>query len=296
MPIEVRNLTHIYSPGTPVEVVALDGVSLRIEDGEFVAVIGPTGSGKSTLVQHLNGLLRPNAGSVIVDGIDLWARGTSLREIRRKVGLIFQYPEHQVFEETVYQDIAFGPRNLGLNATDVDRQVREAARLVGLDEATLERSPFELSGGQMRRVAIAGVLAMGHGAIILDEPTAGLDPHGRDEILGHIKRLHAERGTTIVLVSHNMEDVARLASRILVMNRGRIVLDGTPREVFGRGDLLHEIGLAPPEVTDLMRSLTARGKAVRMDVLTVEEAAREIAGLLRGRRVSQEGGGKCSGE
>ncbi|MGE5484369.1 MAG: energy-coupling factor transporter ATPase [Ignavibacteriales bacterium] len=296
MPIEVRNLTHIYSPGTPVEVVALDGISLRIEDGEFVAVIGPTGSGKSTLVQHLNGLLKPHSGSVIVDGVDLWARGTSLREIRRKVGLIFQYPEHQIFEETVYQDIAFGPRNLGMSAADVDRQVREAARLVGLDEAILNRSPFELSGGQMRRVAIAGVLAMGHGAIVLDEPTAGLDPHGRDEILGHIKRLHAERGTTIVLVSHNMEDVARLASRILVMNRGKVVLDGSPREVFGRADLLHEIGLAPPEVTDLMRNLRAKGKAVRMDVLTVEEAALEIIGLIRSPRASREGSEKCSGE
>jgi len=259
-----------------------------------VAVIGPTGSGKSTLVQHFNGLLKPNRGTVTVDGVDLWARGTSLRSIRRKVGLIFQYPEHQIFEETVYKDIAFGPRNLGMNEAEVDRHVREAARLVGLGESILERSPFELSGGQMRRVAIAGVLAMGHGAIILDEPTAGLDPRGRDEILEHIRRLHAERGTTIVLVSHNMEDVARLASRILVMNRGKVVLDGTPREVFGRADVLHEIGLAPPEVTDLMRSLIAKGKSVRPDALTVEEAVREILGLIRGPDGVGEGGSKCS--
>lgn len=297
MPIEVRDLYHVYAAGTPVEVVALDGVNLSIEDGEFLAVIGPTGSGKSTLVQHLNGLLKPQRGTVVVDGMSLWARGTSLKEIRRRVGLIFQYPEHQIFEETVYEDIAFGPRNLGMSPEEADQRVREAARLVGLDESILERSPFELSGGQMRRVAIAGVLAMGHGTIILDEPTAGLDPRGRDEILGHIKRLHAERGTTVVLVSHNMEDVARLASRIVVMNRGRIVLDGTPREVFGRADILSEIGLAPPEMTDLMKKLRARGASVRMDVLTVEEATTEILNLLRGDGGwKPEEGGTCSGE
>ncbi|MCR4398504.1 MAG: energy-coupling factor transporter ATPase [Firmicutes bacterium] len=281
MPIEVRGLTYTYAAGTPVQVIALDGVSLRIDDGEFLGIIGPTGSGKSTLVQHLNGLLKPQEGAVLVDGVDIWGRGTSLKDVRRRVGLIFQYPEHQIFEETVYEDVAFGPRNLGMPASEVDRRVREAIKLVGLDEGILTRSPFELSGGQMRRVAIAGVLAMGHPTIVLDEPTAGLDPRGRDEILGHIRRLHSERGTTIILVSHNMEDVARLATRIVVMNKGKIVLDGTPREIFGKADVLHRIGLAPPEVTELMRRLRLRGKDVRMDVLTVDEAREEIVRLVR---------------
>lgn len=280
----MRGLCHVYSPGTPVEVVALEDVHLRIDDGEFVAVIGPTGSGKSTLVQHFNGLLRPTRGTVLVDGKDLWSRGVNLKDIRRRVGLIFQYPEHQLFEETVFEDVAFGPKSMGLPDTEVTERVREALGLVGLDESILQRSPFELSGGQMRRVAIAGVLAMRQGTIILDEPTAGLDPGGRDEILGHIKRLHEERGTTVVLVSHNMEDVARLAGRIVVMNRGRVVLDGTPREVFSRADTLHGIGLAPPEMSDLVRKLKRRGLDVRPDVLTVEEAKAEILRIIRERR------------
>lgn len=281
MPININGLYHIYQVDTPLAVVALRDVNLEIKDGEFLAIIGPTGSGKSTLVQHLNGLLRPTRGTVTVDGVDLTNRRASLREVRQKVGLIFQYPEHQMFEETLYDDLAFGPRNMGLDADEIDRRVREAARLAGLDEGVLARSPFELSGGQMRRAAIAGILAMKPRYLVLDEPTAGLDPRGRDDILGHIQNLHRSRDLTVVLVSHNMEDVARLASRVVVMDRGRVVADGPTRDVFKERELLERAGLAVPQVTELMSLLAARGCPVRRDVLTVEEARREILASLK---------------
>ncbi|HHY38785.1 MAG TPA: energy-coupling factor transporter ATPase, partial [Clostridia bacterium] len=240
MSIVVEGLYHTYNPHTPLEVSALEDINLKIEDGEFIGIIGPTGSGKSTLIQHFNGLLLPTKGRVVVDGIEVGKKGTNLREIRRRVGLVFQYPEHQLFEETVYKDVAFGPKNLGLDDEEVALRVREAMRLVGLDESFLDRSPFELSGGQMRRVAMAGILAMNPGTLVLDEPTAGLDPRGRDAVLGYIKELHAKKGTTIILVSHNMGEIARLAERIYVMDRGRVVLTGSPREVFMEEDLLRE--------------------------------------------------------
>lgn len=284
MPIVVEGLRHVYSMGTPNEAIAVDGVDLVINDGDFVAIIGPTGSGKSTLIQHFNGLLKPTGGRVVVDGVDLSGRGVSLKSIRQKVGLIFQYPEHQLFEETVFADVAFGPRSIGLSEEEVRRRVEEALRLVGVDSNTHKRSPFELSGGQMRRVAIAGVLAMAPKVLILDEPTAGLDPSGRDEILAEIKSLHVEKGMSVVLVSHSMEDVARLAERVVVMHNGKVMLDGTTREVFREGFKLRSIGLELPEVTRLMWQLKAAGKRVSTDVLTIEEAHREILGLVRGRK------------
>lgn len=285
MAIRVEHLTHIYMPGTPMEAVALEDVSLEIADGEFVGLIGQTGSGKSTLVQHFNGLLKPTSGKVYVDGLDLGAKGTDLKEVRRRVGLVFQYPEHQLFEETVFADIAFGPRNMGLEGEELTRRVREAMEMVGLDyESLKDRSPFELSGGQMRRVAIAGVLAMKPKGLVLDEPTAGLDPRGRNEILQQVKELHRRFGLTVVLVSHRMEDVARLADRLLVMHQGRLVLTGTTREVFRQAEVLQEIGLGVPQVTELMRRLRGRWPKLPVDVLTVEEAEREILGYLRQKR------------
>ncbi|QUL97675.1 MAG: energy-coupling factor transporter ATPase [Candidatus Fermentithermobacillus carboniphilus] len=282
MPIEVRNLTHVYMRGTPSEVTALSDISFRIEDGEFVGLIGATGSGKSTLIQHLNGLLKPTSGTVLVDDMDIWAKGSSLKEVRRKVGLVFQFPEQQVFEETVFDDIAFGPENLGLSEDEVKRRVERARQMVGLSEEIMSRSPFELSGGQLRRVAIAGIVAMEPKVLILDEPAAGLDPRGRNEILGNVKRLH-ESGLTVILVSHNMEDVARLCQRILVLDKGRLVADGSPREVFTRGDLLRSVGLRPPDVVSLMERLRQKGWKVRTDVLTVEEAYEEIVRELNGK-------------
>lgn len=282
MAIKVSKLTHVYMAGTPFEVKALDGIDLEIKDGEFVGLIGKTGSGKSTLIQHLNGLLRPTHGTVYVDGIDIFSRGVKLREIRQKVGLLFQYPEHQLFEETVYQDVAFGPRNLGLEEDEVERRVRDALEMVGIDfESVRDRSPFELSGGQMRRVAMAGVLAMRPRVLILDEPAAGLDPRGRDEILGRIEDLHRHHGLTVILVSHSMEDIARLVQRIVVMHEGRIVMDGPTREIFLQVSTLTRVGLGVPQVTMLMHKLREMHKDVRLDVLTVEEAKREILSLLR---------------
>lgn len=282
MPIVVENLTHTYNPDSPLEARALDGVSLTVRDGEFLGLIGATGSGKSTLIQHLNGLLRPTAGRILVDGVEITATGkVGLRAVRQAVGLVFQYPEHQLFEETVRADIGFGPRNLGLTATAVESRVESALQMVGLSPEVLDRSPFELSGGQVRRVAIAGVLAMQPKVLILDEPTAGLDPRGREEILGHVRRLHDDFGLTVVLVSHSMEDVARLAERLVVMHRGRVALEGTPREVFVHAAELTAMGLGVPEVTHLMQKLAERGLPVRQDVLTVEEAREELAAYLR---------------
>lgn len=287
MSIRVENLSHIYMPGTPMESPALEGISLEIKDGEFVGLIGETGSGKSTLVQHFNGLLKPTAGKVYVDDIDIGLKGRSLKEIRRRVGLVFQYPEHQLFEETVFADIAYGPGNMGLKGDSLTRRVQEAMEMVGIDYDELkDRSPFELSGGQMRRVAMAGVLAMKPEILILDEPTAGLDPRGREEILQQIKELHQEYGLTVVLVSHSMEDVARLVERLLVMHRGRLVLSGPTRKIFAQGKELRKMGLGVPQVTELFQHLRDCFPAIRSDVLTVEEAYREISSYLQQKRGS----------
>jgi energy-coupling factor transport system ATP-binding protein len=285
MSLVLDHVTHVYLAGTPSAVLALDDVSLRVDTGELLGIIGPTGSGKSTLVQHFNGLLRPTKGKVFVDGQDLSARGVDLRSVRRRVGVIFQYPEHQLFEETVARDIGFGPRNTGVSEDEVHERVREAMEMVGLPPALVDRSPFELSGGQMRRVAIAGILAMRPDVLVLDEPTAGLDPRGREEILSHIRRLHVERGTTVIIVSHNMEDIARMTHRLVVMNAGRVVMDGPTRAIFGQTLQLRELGLGTPQITAVMERLRARGLNVPVDVLSVEEARDRILDALGRRRM-----------
>ncbi|HAI52022.1 MAG: energy-coupling factor transporter ATPase [Limnochordia bacterium] len=285
MSIRLENVSFRYLEDTPMETEALLDVTLEIADGEFVGIIGPTGSGKSTLIQHFNGLLLPSSGKVWVDGVDLTHKDTQLRQIRQKVGMVFQYPEHQLFGETVLEDVGFGPRNMGLAEEEVVERVRRALAYVGLDFAELkDQSPFELSGGQKRRVAIAGVLAMEPSVLILDEPTAGLDPKGREEILDEICTLHRERGITVILVTHSMEDVARLVDRLIVMDRGRVALDGTPVEVFRQAETLKELGLGLPQVTELMHELKAKGMAVDTDVLTVEAAEEEIVKALGGQR------------
>ncbi|MCI6038034.1 MAG: energy-coupling factor transporter ATPase [Candidatus Limiplasma sp.] len=282
MPIQVEHLTHTYMTDSPFAATALEDVSLTIEDGELVGLLGHTGSGKTTLVQHLNGLLKPTSGKVVVDGLDITEKGVSLLEVRRRVGLVFQYPEYQLFEETVAKDVAFGPKNLGLSEQEVDQRVRFALREVGLayDEIA-QRSPFELSGGQMRRVAIAGVLAMRPGTLILDEPTAGLDPAGRRSILGMIRELHAAGGLTVVMVSHNMDDISSLATRLVVMSRGRMVLTGTPREVFQHRELLSSIGLGIPQAAELTQQLIAEGYPLPADLYTPEEVAEALLKLPR---------------
>lgn len=281
MSIVIEKLNYVYMAGGPYETHALHDVSLTIEDGEFIGLIGHTGSGKSTLVQHLNGLLKPTSGRILVDGLDLADKQTDKRAVRRKVGLVFQYPENQLFEETVEKDIAFGPKNLGLDDAEISRRVREAMDRVALDYNRLkDRSVFELSGGQMRRVAIAGVLAMEPGTLVLDEPCAGLDPRGREEILGLIRRLHEQAGTTIVMVSHSMDDVASLAERVIVMNRGEVYMDGTPREVFSRGDDLRAIGLDVPQAVELAQRLRERGLHVPEGVYREEELQQAIEAIL----------------
>ena len=281
MPIVIEHLNYVYMSGGPYETHALDDVSLTIEDGEFVGLIGHTGSGKSTLVQHLNGLLLPTSGTITVDGLNIADKATDRRAIRRKVGLVFQYPENQLFEETVEKDIAFGPKNLGLDDAEIDRRVKGAMRKVALDyDALHERSVFELSGGQMRRVAIAGVLAMEPRTLVLDEPCAGLDPRGREEILGLIRDLHRDTGATIVMVSHSMDDVASLAERVIVMNHGRVAMDGTPREVFSRGAELRAIGLDVPQAVLLADKLRERGFDVPQGVYRVEEIKAVIEGIV----------------
>ncbi|TCO74983.1 energy-coupling factor transport system ATP-binding protein [Marinisporobacter balticus] len=282
MSIIIENLTHIYNFGNPFETKALNDINLNIEKGEFIGLIGHTGSGKSTLIQHLNGLLKPSSGKIIINGFDITKKGVSLREIRQKVGLVFQYPEHQLFEETVYKDVAFGPLNLGLEEEEVHIRVKEAIELVGLKfEEVKERSPFELSGGQRRRVAIAGVVAMKPEVLILDEPTAGLDPRARDEILSQIKALHQKYNITIILVSHSMEDIAKLVDRIIVMHKGNVALTGKPSEVFRNVALLESIGLGVPQITYLMKMLHKLGKPVREDIFTIEDAKKEILKLMR---------------
>jgi energy-coupling factor transport system ATP-binding protein len=284
MSIKIEDLTYIYMQGTPFESKALNNVSLEIKDGEFLGLIGHTGSGKSTLVQHLNGLLKPKSGKIIIDDIEITKKGTNLKSVRQKVGLVFQYPEHQLFEETVYKDIAFGPKNLGLSDEEVDKRVLQAMKMVGLDSEDIKsKSPFDISGGQRRRVAIAGVLAMEPKILILDEPTAGLDPRGRDAILREIKMLHEVYGKTIILVSHSMEDIAKLVNRIIVMSEGKCILTGSPREIFKEADTLISVGLGIPQVTALVKELRHKGLNIREDILTIKEAKQELIKLLRGR-------------
>lgn len=285
MPIRIKNLTHIYMKRSPFEKKALDDVSLEINDGEFVALIGHTGSGKSTLIQHINGLLKPDNGNIYINDIDITEKGIKLSEIRKKVGLVFQYPEYQLFEETIEKDIAFGPKNLGLDDVEVSKRVKKAMEMVGLDyESYKDKSPFELSGGQKRRVAIAGVVAMEPKVLILDEPTAGLDPKGRDDILNQVKHLHNEYKMTIILVSHSMEDVAKVADRILVMHKGKCILDGAPSVVFKEIDTLERVGLAVPQVTYLMKRMKEKGFSVSEEAYTINQAKEEILKAIRGAR------------
>ena len=279
--LEAKNLTYIYSAGTPFEHKALDDISFSVDRGEFIGIIGHTGSGKSTLMQQLNGLLKPTSGTVLLDGQDIWSDKKLTRQARFRVGLVFQYPEYQLFEETVYKDIAFGPKNMGLSAEEVDRRVREAAGFVGLTEQQLEVSPFDLSGGQKRRVAIAGVIAMEPEVLILDEPTAGLDPVGRSEILGNIQSYRKAKNATIMMVSHSMEDVARLTDRLLVMNGSKLAMDAPPAQVFTHAEELTQMGLNIPRVTQVFLELKKLGLDVK-NVYTIEQAAAEIRRLKGG--------------
>lgn len=288
--LKAEGLTYQYSIGTPFEKIAVDHVDLEIEDGEFVGLIGHTGSGKSTLIQQFNGLLKPTSGRILVDGQDIWAlKKADMRQVRFKVGLVFQYPEYQLFEETVYKDIAFGPRNMGLDEQEIDRRVRQTAQIVGLAPELLDQPPFALSGGQKRRVAIAGVMAMEPRVLILDEPTAGLDPRGRDRILNRLKAYHREHGGTIILVSHSMEDVARFASRILVMNQGKVFCYDTPERVFRRSEEIRELGLSVPQITRVFNALRSRGYRFDSEVYTVEYARDLILRYLK----EKGGDGAC---
>jgi len=282
MSIKIENLTYIYMPKTPFEKKAIDDISIEIKQGEFVALIGHTGSGKSTLIQHINGLLKPTSGRILIDDIDITKKNVKLTSIRKKVGLVFQYPEYQLFEETIEKDISFGPHNLGLDKDEINRRVQRAMKIVGLDfEEYKDKSPFEISGGQKRRVAIAGVVAMEPNVLILDEPTAGLDPKGRDDILGKIVELYKENDMTIVLVSHSMEDVAKVANRVIVMDNGKCILDGTPKEIFKEIELLESVGLAVPQVTYLVRELRNKGFDIPEDIFTLERAKEELLRLFK---------------
>ena len=279
--IQTKGLTYRYGIGTPFEKTAVDHVDLEIESGSFVGIIGHTGSGKSTLIQHLNGLLKPTEGSILLDGKDIWAEKAQMRQVRFRVGLVFQYPEYQIFEETVAKDIAFGPRNMGLAEEEVQARVKETAAIVGLSDDILEQSPFLLSGGQKRRVAIAGVMAMRPEVLILDEPTAGLDPRGREEILEEIKAYRRQTGATILLVSHSMEDVARHAQQILVMNAGKVFCYGTVENVFRRSQELQAIGLAVPQITRVCNALRAKGIPLTEEIFTVEQAKEQLIAWYR---------------
>ena len=274
--IRVDNLTHTYGVGTPFQRSAVEGLSLDIRRGEFLGIIGHTGSGKSTLIQHLNGLLKPSSGTIYLDGTDIWAEPKKIRSVRFRVGLVFQYPEYQLFEDTVRKDIAFGPKNMGLDAREVERRVLAALSAVGLDESVLDKSPFALSGGQKRRVAIAGVMAMEPEVLILDEPTAGLDPRGRESILQMLREYHERRGSTVVLVSHSMEEIARNAQRIIVLSKGGVYMEGTPAEVFARADELEAVGLDVPQSTKIAAALRRRGMAVEGSIFTVDALERAI--------------------
>ena len=282
MSIQVRDLTHIYSEGLPYESVALKDVSFSIEDGEFVGVIGHTGSGKSTMVQHLNGLLKPHSGSIIIGDVDITKGNVLMRDIRRKIGLVFQYPEYQLFEETVHKDVAFGPTNLGLTKGEVDQRVIEAINLVGLDYDEIgERSPFELSGGQKRRVAIAGVIAMKPEVLILDEPTAGLDPKAHKDVLEMIKKIHETQKNITILVSHNMNDIAKMVDKVLVMEKGMLVMEGTPKQVFSQAQKLKKMGLALPQASEMMNKLRSKGFDIKEGILTNDEAFVELVRILK---------------
>ena len=279
--LQVKNLNYVYSVGTPFEHKALDNVSFSVERGEFIGIIGHTGSGKSTLMQHLNGLLKPTSGEILLDGKNIWTDKATTRQTRFRVGLVFQYPEYQLFEETVYKDIAFGPKNMGLSDEEIDRRVREAAGFVGLTEKQLEASPFDLSGGQKRRVAIAGVIAMEPEVLILDEPTAGLDPTGREGILKNIEAYRKAKNATIMMVSHSMEDVARLTDRLLVMCNSKLAIDGTPGQVFTRAEELVEMGLSIPQVTKVFLHLRKMGLDVE-NVYTIDQAVAELKRIKGG--------------
>ena len=284
MSIQVKNLKHIYEKGMPNESVALEDISFEVDDGEFLGIIGHTGSGKSTLLQHLNGLLKPDEGKIIIGGVDITADDVSMVEIRKRIGLVFQYPEYQLFEETVAKDVAFGPKNLGLSQEEIDSRVKEAVTMVGLDyDQIKDRSPFELSGGQKRRVAIAGVIAMGPEVLILDEPTAGLDPKAHKDILSMIEEVHRLTGNITILVSHNMADVARLADKILVIDSGHLVVCGTPKEVFSQTEELEKVGLDLPPITRLTEELRKRGMKIEPTILSIDEAAGQIAEYLKAR-------------
>ena len=276
MSIQLNHLTHVYNEGTTFEKVALNDVTLEIQTGEFIGLIGHTGSGKSTLIQHLNGIISPSSGEILLDGENIHKDKAKLKEVRRRIGLAFQYPEYQLFEMTVYKDVAFGPTNLGLSAEQIHENVVAALNIVGIDETFYEKSPFELSGGQKRRVAIAGVLAMNPEVLILDEPTAALDPYGRDEILSILEDLHRKKNITILLVSHSMDEVARFAQRIIVMDKGEILMDGTPADIFRRHKELEEIGLAAPQAMYIMKELKEYGLPVDTEIFTPQEAVKEI--------------------
>lgn len=282
MSIKIENLNHVYMPKTPFEKIALNDINCEIKDGEFIALIGHTGSGKSTFIQHLNGLLSPTSGSIIVDGVNIADKKVKLSDIRKKVGLVFQYPEYQLFEETIEKDIEYGPRNLGISEEEISKRVKKSMVMVGLDYETYkDKSPFDLSGGQKRRVAIAGVIAMEPKVLILDEPTAGLDPKGREDILAQIKILHKEYGMTIIMVSHSMEDVAKIADRVIVMNSGEIVLDGEIAEVFKEVEVLEKIGLAVPQVTYLIRELRKKGFNISEEIFTISQAKEALLEIIK---------------
>lgn len=280
--LRVENLTHTYGEGTPFRRSAVEDMSLSVYRGEFLGIIGHTGSGKSTMIQHLNGLLKPTSGHIYLDGKDIWAEPKKIRDARFRVGLVFQYPEYQLFEETVYKDVAFGPGNMGLSKDEIDRRVRAAIRFAGLSEDVLDVSPFALSGGQKRRVAIAGVIAMEPEVLVLDEPTAGLDPRGRKELLANIQKFHQERGTTIVLVSHSMDEIAQNVDRIVVLSDAHALMSGTPREVFAHGDELMKAGLDVPQITRVAMALKSRGLDIDPAVYTVEELKNALLALKRG--------------
>lgn len=279
--LETKDLTYRYSPGTPFEKTAIEGVSIQVEKGEFLGVIGHTGSGKSTLIQTLNGLLRPTSGQVLLDGTDIWAEPKKIRSVRFRVGMVFQYPEYQLFEETVLKDIMFGPKNMGLSDQEAEARAREAARFTGLKEDLLGKSPFELSGGEKRRAAIAGVIAMDPDVLILDEPTAGLDPRGRDVLLAQISQYHKTRGNTVLLVSHSMEDIGRTADRILVMNRGKAAMLDETKAVFAKGPQLEEMGLRVPQITKIMQELEKMGLPVDPSTLTVDDALHQLIPIFK---------------
>ena len=280
--IQVKNLTHTYGAGTPFRRSAVEHMNFDVNEGEFLGIIGHTGSGKSTLIQHLNGLLRPTEGQILLHGRDIWAEPKKIRDVRFRVGLVFQYPEYQLFEETVYKDIAFGPANQGKTGDELDRAVREAARLVGIRDDQLEKSPFELSGGQKRRVALAGVLAMEPEVLVLDEPTAGLDPAGRENLMANIRDYHRNKGKTIILVSHSMDEIARNAGRILVLKSAHVLMQGTPAEVFARGEELLSAGLDVPQITRIAMALKRRGVDIDPAVYTAEDLERQLLALRRG--------------